>query len=71
MAGEALEKEPAEGQDPTGEDMTTAILRHSGDSGTLTITPSCAIDEIVAGMSPENSHELLDAGERGAERVEW
>ena len=37
---------------------------------TLTITPGYSIDELVAGMTPENSHALIDSGERGAERIE-
>ena len=37
---------------------------------TLTITPSWAIDDLVARITPDNAHPVLDAGERGAERVD-
>jgi antitoxin component of MazEF toxin-antitoxin module len=37
----------------------------------LTITPSFNIDEMVAAITPENSHELLEFGERGAEKIDW
>lgn len=38
---------------------------------TLTITPGYSIDELVARMTPENSHGLIASGERGAEQIEW
>ena len=38
---------------------------------TLTITPGYSIDELVSRITPENSHELIDPGERGAEQIEW
>lgn len=34
----------------------------------MTITPRFAIDELVAGLTPDNAHPLLDSGERGGER---
>lgn len=39
--------------------------------GMLTLAPGYSIDELVAGITPENSHALLEAGERGTERIEW
>ena len=43
-----------------------------GISGrTLTITPGFSIDDMVARITPENSHELIVSGERGAEQIEW
>ena len=39
--------------------------------GALTVTPGYDIDELVAAISPGNRHELIEAGERGAERIEW
>jgi antitoxin ChpS len=39
--------------------------------GTLTVTPGYDIEDLVAGITAENSHELIEAGERGAERIEW
>lgn len=38
---------------------------------TLTVTPGYSIDELVSQITPENSHDLPDAGERGEERFEW
>jgi antitoxin component of MazEF toxin-antitoxin module len=38
---------------------------------TLTVTPSYSIDELVSRITPENSHELIASGERGAEQIEW
>ena len=38
---------------------------------TLSITPGYSIDELVAGMTPENSHVLIESGERGGEQIEW
>ena len=38
---------------------------------TLTITPSFSIDDLVARITPENSHELIVSGERGAEQIDW
>jgi antitoxin ChpS len=37
----------------------------------LTITPGFSIDDMVAHITPENSHELIASGERGAEQIEW
>jgi antitoxin ChpS len=37
----------------------------------LTITPGYSIDELVARMTPENSHELIVSGERGSEQIDW
>jgi len=37
----------------------------------LTITPSYSIDDLIAQMTPENTHSLIEAGERGAEQIEW
>lgn len=37
----------------------------------LTITPGYSIEELVSRLTPENRHELMEAGERGAERIEW
>jgi len=43
-----------------------------GVSGrSLTVTPGYSIDELVAGIRADNQHELIEAGERGAERIEW
>jgi antitoxin component of MazEF toxin-antitoxin module len=36
----------------------------------LSITPGYSIDELVAGITPDNLHSEQFAGERGAERVE-
>ena len=37
---------------------------------TLTITPSWAIDDLVARITPENAHPLVEPRERGAERID-
>ena len=37
----------------------------------LTITPGYPIEDLVGRITPENSHEPLAAGERGAERIDW
>jgi antitoxin ChpS len=39
--------------------------------GVLTVAPGYEIDDLVAQMTPENSHELIESGERGSERIEW
>lgn len=36
----------------------------------MTITPGFGIDDLVAGITPDNAHAAPDAGERGAERIE-
>ena len=37
---------------------------------TLSISPSYSIDDLLAGVTAENSHELCMAGERGAEQFD-
>jgi antitoxin ChpS len=39
--------------------------------GSLTMTPGYDIEDLVAGITAENTHELIQPGERGAERIEW
>ena len=78
--------------------MTTAVLRRTGGSitlsipkaiaqtmgvdasssvnlsvtgRTLSVTPAYSIEMLLAGLSAENSHELIESGERGAERIDW
>ncbi len=46
-------------------------VRLGVDGRSLTITPSYSIDELVARITPENSHELVHGGERGAEQIDW
>jgi antitoxin component of MazEF toxin-antitoxin module len=36
----------------------------------LTITPGFAIDDLVAGITSDNGHDLTLSGERGGERVD-
>ncbi|ALN66004.1 hypothetical protein GLA29479_5179 [Lysobacter antibioticus] len=38
---------------------------------TLSVTPAYSIETLLAGLSVENSHELIEAGDRGAERIDW
>jgi len=45
-------------------------VRLSVQGRSLTITPSFAINDLVASITPENSHELIASGERGAEQVD-
>lgn len=37
----------------------------------LTVTPGYSIDDLVARITPENGHELIASGDRGAEQVDW
>ncbi len=38
----------------------------------LTVTPGFSIEDLVAQIGPEGDpHELIESGERGAERIEW
>ena len=37
---------------------------------TLTVSPAYSIDQVLAGVTDENRHELIDAGERGAEKFD-
>ena len=39
--------------------------------GSLTVTPGYDIDELVAAITPGNSHDLIESDERGSERIEW
>lgn len=39
--------------------------------GALSVTPGYEIDDLVAAMTPENAHELIESGERGNERIDW